>query len=732
MTDSLPKISWIKNMENMKIFDKFNNGLTQLLDENYEMVDHIPGLKTTLYPHQKTIVKAMIDLENNQSINVKLNNEVYKIESNIGILSEKVGSGKTFDILATILYNPTPAKNYEIDRIVNAHSSFIYKKSFKTVLHPTLIFVGISVLHQWVNTIKKYTSLTLFVVNGLKEYEQLINKIIDKSVNEFDIILIKNGTIARPIVPAGVKLLKINQVSSPHIYCLLANIKGVCWKRLVIDDFDTINLKHNSITINSNFTWYISSTRKYMKTLSDKTFIESYYGKTSDLLEYTNNTIGNITYNWLLHKHFNLRNDPEFITNTNNLSTPKFFAYRFKNPNKKLINIIGTISEDMKEIIEMINADAIETAAERLGIKTTSTAAIFEKILGNHYNDVINYVKIIKFIDEQIKNKHLRNPYNESHGSYGIRRLEKLEPITIEYPNIDKMLAEQKQIYIEKKSKVMVVLDRIKDHIIEDECPICSLDIKEDCGGCVCIFKCCSIMVCQNCTFSGVFKNKINAPCANCRTNITLKELIYINKEFNLDDLIKDMDNDNIDESKVDENNIIKTPIVTKKEYSKYDAIIDIIRGNSIECKKEVIVDIPVLMTGPAELPEATNKKVLVFANFDETLYKIQDKFIEEKIQYEKLGGTTKQIFEIVNRFQTSNTHNVLLINSLQHCAGLNLQMASDLIFAHLIIDENIEGQVAGRIMRLGRKYAANFHYVMFDNEYDQKRYSGRMMIKNI
>ena len=43
------------------------------------------------------------------------------------------------------------------------------------------------------------------------------------------------------------------------------------------------------------------------------------------------------------------------------------------------------------------------------------------------------------------------------------------------------------------------------------------------------------------------------------------------------------------------------------------------------------------------------------------------------------------------------------------------------------VVNENIEGQVAGRIMRLGRITSANFHYVMFDNEYDYKIKSGQM-----
>jgi SNF2 family DNA or RNA helicase len=704
-----------------------------LLDETYNYVDNVPGLKTSLYHHQKVIVRAMIDLENNCNFNILSELKSYNIEVNAGVLSEKVGSGKTFDILALILLQPIPkGLGYDIEHILHnqlpekkySKIGMVIKKTFSYILRPTIIFVGNSVIQQWTNIIKTFTNLKLFVVIGIREYQKLVNMILDKSVEQFDIILIKNGIISRPILPPNSYMLKSNKIINPHIYSLLANIKGICWSRVVIDDFDIVRIKDTSLTINAIFTWYVSSTRKNMIIKSLSNFIDVEHSNLSDLLLYGNFPVSNMTNNNILFYNCNIRNHPKFIEKTNELINPTYYVYKFKNPNVKLINIMNELNNEMKEVIEMINADAIETAAERLGIKTTTTAGIFEKILGDQYDTMVFLCKIIKFINEQISNADKRVPLQDQE-TYGIRRLEKFEPILKQYPDIDKFLNEQFKKYEEQKNNVMITLNRIKDHIMEGECPICASDLKEECDGKIIIFKCCSIIMCEPCCFETIFHKNIIANCPNCRSNINIKNLIYINKEINLDELVDYVNNGNIEKQEIKDN--LKIVPIKKSNYNKYDVIIDIIRGEDIPNRIPVNVIIPQLMTGNNVLPDPKIKKILIFANYEETLKKIQEKFIEEKISYEQLNGTQKKINETIDRFTNSDNHNILLICATKYCAGLNLQIATDLIYAHLIMDENMETQIAGRLIRLGRKTSATFHYIMFDNEFTQKVASGRM-----
>jgi hypothetical protein len=80
--------------------------------------------------------------------------------------------------------------------------------------------------------------------------------------------------------------------------------------------------------------------------------------------------------------------------------------------------------------------------------------------------------------------------------------------------------------------------------------------------------------------------------------------------------------------------------------------------------------------------------------------------------------GNSNEIHKTQNEFNMCQTSCALVINSTQHCSGLNLQTATDLIFAHKINDSAIESQVVGRGHRIGRTNPLNIWYLLYDNEY--------------
>ena len=742
-SDNNEPISWINQIK--KIPDnnnKYNYDPYQLISEKYKNINIIPGLKLNLFPHQKPIIKAMIDLENNRTF--ELYGGEYKIQTNCGILSEQVGSGKTIEILALILAQQRPKAIAEISNILypfQTNSGFIYRKKFKYVLKPTIIFVGVSVIKQWEHAINNFTNLKVYIVKGIFEFESLINKIITGNINSYQVVLIKNGMICRSVLPD--KIIPYHDITNPYMYELIANIKNICWSRVILDDFDTIKLPTGANIINALFTWYISATCKKMKAKQLDKCIKTKYTNTSDLLLYGNYDIGSMLPNQLLYNLFNIRNDPKFVEKTNLLSCPKIFAYKFINNNKQLITAISSLigSDEMNDVVEMLNADAIETAAERLGIKTSNTAEIFEKLLGDQYNNLKYSNQMLLFIKEQMNREKDRLPWNENceisssqSKTYGLKRAYAFEPINYQYPGINKFLSELKLRYTGEKAKSLNILQRISNNIKEGDCPICMLELGEEASKIV-IFKCCNLVMCQDCCFQKLFMANNLANCVQCRREINLKSLIYINTEtIELNKIVNDIKD--VEDGK-SLNNIITEEIKPIRPNipilaNKYDIIMEIINNEvSEENQIPVNVHIEQLMGGPNILPEGKEKKVLIFANYDETLKKICQKLNDEKIDYEQLGGTYKQIQEIAHRFSTSPKHNILLINSIKHCSGLNLQTSTDLIFAHLITDNNIEAQVAGRGQRLGRVCQLNIHYMLYEDEFNNHINSGKMSLLN-
>ena len=713
--------SWINQP---RVISNFKNGDVQIyIDETYEKIEHVEGLKTSLYEHQKPIIKAMMDLEMTRTIKVAYSyNNDYDITVSAGVLSEAVGSGKTIDILSLILSQRYPKIIPDIANIdmyddigrKSRNKNYftpIIRRKFKNILNPTIIFAGVSVINQWIHAIKTFTSLKFFAVFDVRNLQKLIDMMCNKQVNLYDIIIVKNGKITRPIIfPPDITIEDKNVNSVTYIYNVLTNMRNFCWARCVIDDFDTIHLPRNADAVNCLFTWYISSTKK---AISNKNLYNAQFKNTSDMLMYSNYGCCNVMKNSILFYCLNIRNNPEFVKNTNNISSPKFFAYIFDNLNNNYMGLLGLMGNDEAiEIMEMLNGDAISTAAERLGIKTTKVADIFELMLGKQYTDYKKSSNVLEFIKDSEPMQGSRLPMSENPNQEDTYKKSDLfirRVIEYNYPNLKNLLETTKLEYIEIKKKSSLAIERVKSNIKDGECPICSGELNDDD---IIIVKCCGTILCGMCCFGTIFpKGHQIGQCSNCRTKLNFTNLIYLNSDFDLSKIVEDKL-----ESATDN---IKTSNEYLEPRTKITAILEIIKGLKIKERKCVDVNISNLMKGTNILSDATYNKVLIFANFDETIKNIISSLNTEKIKYWRLGGTHNEINNTVELFTKCETTCALIINSTKHCAGLNLQTATDLIFAHKIIDLNVETQVIGRGQRLGRTSCLRVHYMMYQNEYD-------------
>ena len=727
--------SWIEQKKFMNNSSRYKmKDVEHFLDETYTKMDNIPGLKTALFPHQKTVIRAMIDLENTREFELyqpktiydKTIKDTFITKVSAGVLSEAVGSGKTIDILSVILLQKHPKIYPDISSLIlnknitcstsKIKYSCIIRKKFRRILKPTIVFVGVSVVNQWINAIKTFTSLKYIAIFDVRGLQKLINMIVDKSINEYDIVIIKNGKVSRCITfPDDVIVEDKNlNKSNISIYNTIANMRKYSWTRVVIDDFDTIKLPYNAGIVNGLFTWYISSTRK---SIVNREINNTQFKTTSDMLMYSNYNCANIMNNPILFYNLNIRNTPKFVEETNNIDSAKFYVYLFDNPNDQymgFLNLLG--SNDAREVMEMLNGDAIETAAEKIGIKTNKVADIFQIMMGKQYDLYRKSVNVLEFINEvepmqgnrlpMSHNTDLEDTYKKS--DLFIRR-----EIKYNYPNLKNLLDTTKEEYTEIKQRTGISIERVKNNIKEGDCPICMGELNDEDEE-ILIIKCCGIILCGVCCFGTVFpKNSTLGQCSNCRTKLTLYDLIYLNKGFDLTKIVNEDEDE--DEDEIQE---VNEPVAIIKPIDKITAVINIINGITIPEKKRVDVSIPNLMKGNKILPAATYHKVLIFANFEETLKKTVKRLIDENIKFWKLSGTHSEINRTQEKFNNCEETCALVINSMSHCSGLNLQSATDLIFLHKIIDVNTETQVIGRGQRLGRLSTLNVYYLLYNNEY--------------
>jgi len=208
-----------------------------------------------LKPHQLTSLYKAIEMENNGAINYKLHDiyhitdtimtansedELYtkvKIGTNIGILGDMVGYGKTLialSLIATndvnnIYINPNYIKHYNNHRNYNylniSVSNTLVQKD-DNIINSTLIIVPRGPVYvQWEKTIMANTKLKVlsvsnfnFIKSNLPKYNGTNKREIFNYFEKYDIVLIKNTTF---------KTL-YNNYYAPNI------LKS--WKRIMIDE----------------------------------------------------------------------------------------------------------------------------------------------------------------------------------------------------------------------------------------------------------------------------------------------------------------------------------------------------------------------------------------------------------------------------------------------------------------------------------------------------------------
>ena len=212
--------------------------------------------------------------------------------------------------------------------------------------------------------------------------------------------------------------------------------------------------------------------------------------------------------------------------------------------------------------------------------------------------------------------------------------------------------------------QIKIKLETIKNKVYllnDDYCPICYDTFKKPT-----INNCCNNVFCFKCIVT-TLNNQ--GTCPFCRSNITLNNLTVIDNNINE---IKNIQNDS-------------------ELKSKNENLIKLIQNNKAG-------------------------KFLIFSNYLETFYNIQDFLKKNKIKFGILHGKDKDIKNLVTTFEKGQI-NVLMSNIDNK--GLDLHMITDVVIYHKLKDE-LEENVISRAYRLGRELPLNVHYLYYENEYEQ------------
>jgi SNF2 family DNA or RNA helicase len=749
--------------ENVLSLESKNKPYMRLLNNNFHKVPaDIDGIHTRLTEYQRTAVAAMIELEEKRECPIitegaKIMQGIVK--TNAGVYSDCAGSGKTI-VVQTLIHlkkfpfvnnaqsapeyrpinlNEVPNKTSEIAKRSDSGYKGYISRVYKKVIPCTIVFAGVSVAKQWCDEIETFTNLRYLEVTKVKDLDLLMKLIENGDINNYDIIVVKNGNISRVVkLPENLIIEDKNMVSTPFIYNMIGNMRHISWARCIIDDFDNIQLPPNASLINALFTWYISSTTKIMNTVSVK---NKQFKKTDQILMYDSVGCGTILRNQLLFTLFNIRNESDFISSNNGLTIPIMFAGIYTDPNDRFTRLIDVFSNsETNEIVEMLNSGSINTAAEKAGVAIKSAADIFKKILGKNYKLYKKSVEVLKFIekydtksyhDDRLPASEIPEDKEHPDHTYTKEKLLSLKVPEYKYPNLGQLFRDVREEQQNINKTTNLALTRLKDNIRTGNCPICTESIKDIEGNLMICQKCsvtgcesCIIMACGFCSVDGIVKGR----CPMCRRDIEITDMIHISENIELLDIVNDKFNTNTLEEKTIEEKEEPAQIDehdNPDRRTKISALIDIINNKIPVEFKRIVNNVEKLQGGKNQIIESDlpYRKILVFTSFEESIDKISKALTLRNIAFWRLGGTSDNINQISRKFNTIKGNAVLIINSSKHCAGLNLQTADWLVYFHKIKDSSITTQIAGRGQRLGRLSTLKIAYLLHRNEAGDLKY---------
>ena len=496
------------------------------LDENSETIEQPDDINIKLKPHQLTLLHKCIDFENNR---IKLKN--YKsirdkyinlqdndyIKTHVGILGDKVGSGKSYVVLALIMKN----KDINYSQIETfGHNKVFLNISTQVENYKTnLLIVPHNLFYQWSTYITNIVSedkLKYKLIGQKKKLQEFINDA--KKLNNYDLILVTDT--------------HFKQITN------IINLNNIKINRVIFDEIDSLKIPSNK-NISCKFYWFL--TASYGNLLYPKGY--QYYDSRVNMVVKKATGLSNKGYIKDLfisimkerYKDFSnllvIKNKDEYVDKSFNIPEPNQYIIECKDPiETTLLN--GIVD---KNIINCLNADNDKGAISLFDSKQKKTEDnIINIVIQKYLSDISNiYVQIeatnqiVYSNDESINTEERTQRVNRLKN-----KKEKLE------------------------EKIADIKDRIKNNKL---CSICFDDNIVDKS----LVKCCSNIFCFKCI--NLWLASKNA-CPLCKTQLSTEDLYLIqdkeeipiseniiidesmpNKEFdklkNLEILLKNRDN---------------------------------------------------------------------------------------------------------------------------------------------------------------------------------------------
>ena len=694
------------------------------------------NLKMDLKLHQK---RLLFEMKEKEKMLHRTSNGI-----NMGVISDKVGSGKSVLILALIadskcVENNNMYSNKMIHKPPRYASFYGFDYNKENIINTNLIVVPHNIYHQWCEYINRDTNLKFYGISTVNDLRKLdINEL-----NNYDITLVKstkytefmnlvyeiNGQIEYKTVDYRTQLLSTNDKSGINMnlkkklysaYCSFSNqtfgMEFVQNLQSIKDALNQTNINEMEDKLNIIDNYLLDNVRYIDGPIFQRVIIDE-----ADSIRIPNCPVAYGLYNWFVTSsvedllypsgkkdYYSNKIIAKGITGLGFIKQTfaencrrdlvQFMQHNFLKNNDKFVEDSFNLPDPIYKKIEcytppelkILHDVAIPEVVNALNAGDKESAIKMAGCQVSNENSIVDIV--LSKLNNDLKNKEAKIEEKKSDFSEINKDINKISTEISELNQLHKegmdhvySVNEKKEIYEKLKSKKSSCKKSIEN--LENQCK----DIK---------FKLDSMKTritnidekeCPIC--SDIVNNPAMTPC--CK-NIFCFECITMAINF---------DSQHKNQCPFCRQTI-KLSNLTVIDTKKKNIILDENEENKLPTKIESLISI---------IKEKENGKFLVFSEYDNTFPDIVCKLEENNITYSHIYGSGGHIKNIVNSYKNGDIK-VLFLNAKHYGSGLNLQMSTDIIVYHRMT-KDLEMQVIGRGQRLGRSDPLTVNYLCYEHE---------------
>lgn len=640
-----------------RLWNFFETLFSHELKESHPRTDTPEWIKTPMLPHQEAALSAALRLERAKQDGMDVSGVAGdalggRFFTSHGILGDRVGSGKSLTALA-LVKQPAPSSSYtefvQRDFILNdgCDVGFLRTRSqlttsSGTTLRPVstcLFIVPHALISQWESYIKNDTDLRAYFVK--KRSDATTEHFLD-TIERYDAIVV-SSTMWSTLRAAH------------EVHTLL-------WKRVFIDEADSISMTATCDDLHALFYWFISASWINLVFPSGAYYnlsILSPFPDTPDWVKARVAKLGSQILSVQGCRHVNIvrrmcgvhhqtyaqinavaSHYSRLIVHSSN----EFLAASFAPPTIHHSEIMCATPANIRILNDFISADMMERlhagdvhgALELVGMNAHSESELTAAVTASVTKELENarrtyeYKKSLDYSSEQAKQKAIETCE---------QRIQSLE------------------------HRIKSIVDRIKS-AKDQTCPICFCEVSNPS-----VTPCCQQLFCFPCICESL---KRTTACPLCRGAIRS---------------VKDI-------------RVLGTTAAEHEETTAAPA------PPQLKPKRDTLLQF--IHDHPAA-------KILLFSGYDASLSHLEDRFQSENITYANLSGTQARINKVLRDFK-SGKYRILFLNARNMGTGLNIESATHVVLYHMMSAE-LETQIIGRAVRLGRKEPLSVVHLLHENE---------------